>query len=101
MFARETINSRANCVFISSFRCIFLKYHRKLGLHHPKSVQIFDTFHQKMHFLHFFLRWCLHVRLTSQSKKTKNKLYDLPHANLAKRIRVRQKETDEKKLSSL
>ena len=68
MFARETINSRANCVFISSFRYIFLKYHRELGLHHPKSVQFFDTFHRKKHFLHFFLRWCLCERLTSQRK---------------------------------
>ena len=68
MFAREIISSRANCVFISSFRCIFLKYHRELGPHHPKSVQFFDTFHRKKHFLHFFLQWCLRERLTSQRK---------------------------------
>ena len=33
-----------------------------------KSVKKLDTFHSKKHFLHFFLRWCLRERLTSQRK---------------------------------
>ena len=32
------------------------------------SVKKLDTFHQKKHFLHFFLRWCLQGLVTLQRK---------------------------------